>query len=383
MELILVIPIIYLFLLLGLALEAQSMKALPVDEIITDQKKGFTVIINFRNESKNLPRLLFSIADLDYDFQSVQFLFVNDGSSDNSVEIIKQFQLKNENLNFEILDRKPRSASAKKDGITQAIQHAKYDHIVTTDADCLLPEKWLGCFESHFKRFPETTFIAAPVIMGSNKSLVQTLQSQEMIALQIMTMGAFQIKRPFMCNGANMGFTVDAFKKVDGYSGNTHISSGDDVFLLEKMWQLDSEHCHYLKNADATVTTFAKETWSDMISQRARWAQKGAETASLLNKAVSFQVLSMSLLFLTAPFLLLFGLISMELFLAIYLLKLCTDFIVLFVGKRFFENRKWLRYFAIQFLIYPVVVIAVTIKSFFKTDWNGREINQPQVEQKT
>lgn len=377
MEWIIVIPVIYLFLLLGLALEAHTMNKIQSTETEKRATEGFTVIINYRNESHNLPGLLESIQRLNYDFKIVQFIFINDHSTDNSAAIISRFQRENRPLQLLLLDRLPRSNSAKKDGITQAIHRATHNHIITTDADCVLPANWLNCFNAGYHQYPQAHFIAAPVFIASRTSLVSLIQSHEMVALQMITMGAFQIKRPFMCNGANMSFKKEVFLKVNGYAGNDHISSGDDIFLLEKLWQLDSEQCIYLKNNKATVTTFPKKTWRNMILQRARWAQKGTETSSLLNKLVSFQVFVMSLLFISLPFLYLGELISFNLLIISYIFKLLADFIVLFLGKQFFEHANWLRYFLLQFMIYPLAVLTVGVASVFKASWQDREINRP------
>ena len=378
MEWIIVIPIIYLFLLLGLALEAHSMSKIKTSEGARELTP-FSIIINFRNEEQHLPTLLDSISELNYDFEKIEFLFINDGSTDPSLEILQQFQQKNPEINFQILERKPVSASAKKDGITQAVHFANHDHIITTDADCILPKNWLGAFHFHYIKFPKTHFISGPIMIERDSSFLTALQSHEMVALQVTTMGAFMIKRPFMANGANMSFKKEAFEKVRGYEGNSHISSGDDVFLLEKLWQLDSEHCHYLKNAAATVTTFPKLTWKSTIAQRARWAQKGSETSSLLNKVIGFQVLVMSFLFLTAPGLFLLDFITVPLLIGIITIKVLTDMLVLFIGHQFFQQSKWTQYLLLQLLVYPIAVIGVALASLSKPEWSNRKINQLEV----
>ncbi len=378
MEWIIVIPIIYLFLLLGLALEAHTMPKIIVDEHDADLT-AFSIIINFRNEAQHLPMLLDSISKLNYDFEKLEFLFVNDDSTDTSLEILQKFRYQNPRINIQIFDRKPLSASAKKDGITQAIAVTKHDYIITTDADCIVPEKWLLGYHHHYLQFSKTLFISGPITMEHDSSFLTTLQSHETVALQVMTMGAFQIKRPFMANGANMSFKKDAFYEVKGFEGNTHISSGDDVFLLEKLWQLNSEHCHYLKTAAAAVSTFPKRSWRKTIAQRARWAQKGSETSSLLNKAVGFQVLVMSLLFLIAPLLFLFDLITFPLLVGLFIIKISTDVLVLFIGHQFFQQFGWTRFLLLQIFVYPVMVICVAIASLSKPEWSNRRINQLEV----
>lgn len=376
MSWIIIIPVIYLFLLLGLALEAHTMPLIRLKKSTVHKLTPFSVVINYRNEAENLPQLLSSISQLDYDFNLVEFILINDNSTDASQQLITDFKNQNLKASIQLLDRISTTASAKKDGITEALQIAKHNHIITTDADCVLPQSWLKCYNESYSIFPRAHFIAAPVFIEPSTSFISYLQSHEMVALQMITMGAFQIKRPFMCNGANMSFKRQAFYKVGGYEGNDHISSGDDIFLLEKLWQLDSEHCLYLKDPQATVKTKPKKTLRETISQRARWAQKGTETSSILNKIMSFQVWAMSALFIVAPLLFFTDLINHRVLIAIYALKILTDVLVLFLGKQFFNHDRAFKYLIPQLLFYPLLVIAISISSLQKPDWRDRKINQ-------
>ena len=57
----------------------------------TKEKTAFSVIIPFRNEAQNLPSLLESTSQLTYSKELIEFIFVDDASTDNSVEIIENF----------------------------------------------------------------------------------------------------------------------------------------------------------------------------------------------------------------------------------------------------------------------------------------------------
>lgn len=363
----------YAIVLLVLAMEALTYKpALKQPIHIKNTPAGFSVIINFRDEQEFLPKLLSSIAGLSFSRERVQFIFINDASSDDSVSIIKIFAQYHPQINMALYDRVVQSPSAKKDGITQALTHALFNHIVTTDADCLLPPKWLTAFEEHYTRFPDSIFVAAPVQMVTNNTLLSQLQASEMTALQVITMGGFGIRQPFLCNGANMSFTKSIFYELHGYEGNDDIASGDDIFLLEKSAALDASACYYLKDQKAIVNTTAKASWRNMIVQRARWAQKGTKTKSMLNKLVSAQVFISSVFFIVSPILLLTQIVSAKAVATAITLKIFTDVVVLVIGNAFFENKKWKRYVVTQLCIYPVVVVAVAAVSFTRVRWKGR-----------
>ncbi len=375
---ILILLLGYTLSLLGLAMPALHYR--PHHRALIDSKKdiAFTVIVVYRNEQATLPRLLNDLKRQSYSKNLIEIILVNDDSTDDSCEIAQTFKENSTDQSVVLLDRLIHSTSAKKDGISQAIHTATHEHILVTDADCELPHEWMASYNEHYKKYAHTLFIAGPLaITGSG--FIARLQQLEMVALQTITAGSFAIRQPFICNGANMSFTKSAFKQVQGYSGNDHISSGDDIFLLEKLAAENVIQCHYLKSSEAIVKTRAKSSWQSMIAQRARWARKGNETKSLLNKLIATHVAAINLLFFVMPVCYWLDGISKNLLLSFYLLKLFTDFIVLLVGTQFFVTQRWSRVFLLQYFVYPLVVLAIVLQSLKKIKWRGRVIDQNDV----
>ncbi len=377
MFLILIISLGYLFIVLGLVLEGLTYKARPyrTSAPSVESDFNFSVIINYRNEAQNLTALLHSISQLEYDFTKTQFIFINDDSSDNGLEIIEQFATQNKEIKLLLINRIPVSKSPKKDGTTQALELALHEHIICTDADVILPSKWLQAYNKHYQLLPDQHFVAGPIEMELKNNLLSHLQHSEMVALQLTTMGGFSIRQPFMCNGANMSFTKTAFNEVNGYKGNDHISSGDDIFLLEKLVAEDVLKCSYIKSKDAIVITCPKTYWKEMIDQRVRWAQKGTSTKSTLNKLLSFQVLMMSLMFVITPAIWSFSILTTQQFITVMSIKVLVDVIVLFVGNRFFNNKKWPIYLMPQMILYPFIVILIAFNCLRKPSWKEREVH--------
>lgn len=372
----------YTLIILTLSLDGflyKSFRKRPTDSLHDDESLDellpFTIIVNYRNEADHLPEFLNSLSLLKYPKDHFEIFFINDASSDHSENIIREFEVHHPEWSIHLIDRTVKSASAKKDGITQAVALATHERIICTDADVVVPKNWLQAFNKLYHFHQDAHFIAGPVQITHTPSLITQIQHAEMVALQMVSIGAFSQRQPFMCNGANMSFTKLAFVTVNGYDGNDHISSGDDVFLLEKLAAEDVMNCHYLKSTDAIVRTHPKKDFKSMIHQRARWAQKGTKTRSNLNKLVSFQVLLMNVAFVFVPLLFLLGLVHLKILILIMLPKIIVDIIVLVVGHQFFEHKKWPLYVLPQLLIYPIVVIAVALKSTQKIQWSDRAIN--------
>jgi glycosyltransferase involved in cell wall biosynthesis len=56
---------------------------------------GFSILIPIRNEAKNLPKLLDSIAQLNYPAELFELILIDDFSEDNSQQIYLNWRLKN------------------------------------------------------------------------------------------------------------------------------------------------------------------------------------------------------------------------------------------------------------------------------------------------
>ena len=83
-----------------------------------------------------------------------------------------------------------------------------------------------------------------------------------------------------MANGANLAYRKQVFEIVEGYSGNAHLASGDDMFLAQKVALRWPGSVRFFKNLEATVLTTAPSSWRRFWQQRLRWGTKNAAMPS-------------------------------------------------------------------------------------------------------
>lgn len=339
----------------------------------------FSVIIPFRNEAENLPNLLNSITELNYPKDFFEFIFVNDDSDDDSVEIIQQvldtISQKNEitRTDITIIDNKRTSNSPKKDAITTAIKQAKYNWIVTTDADCLLPKNWLISFDNFIQK-NDPKMVVAPVNYQTKNSFLHRFQLLDFMSMQGTTIGGFGIGFPFMCNGANLSYKKEDFIKLNGFEGNNHIASGDDVFLFEKFLTNDKNSVHFLKSKEAIVATFPIDSWEDLINQRVRWAAKTGNFKSIYVKLIGVLILLVNLSLLTSLFGAIFQLLSFKVLWLLFAFKFIIDLFLFLPTITFFKQEKaFMQSYFLSSIVYPFFSIWVIYKSvFFKYNWKNR-----------
>lgn len=338
----------------------------------------FSLVIPFRNEGENLPLLLESISNLKYPSALFEIIFVNDASEDTSAEIILKAQETSE-FSIRLLQNRRISNSPKKDAITVAIKNAKHEWIVTTDADCVLPENWLKSLDAFFQigeNEQENTpvMVCGPVLYKSNNSFLENFQFLDGLSLQAVTIGSFGLQMPILCNGANLAYQKYAFEKVNGFKGNDHIASGDDIFLMEKMRKSFPGQVKFLKSRQRIVSTKPQLSWKDAITQRIRWASKTSKQKNSLSLFLGVLVFLVNFSFLTIPILLILYPENWIAFVIFLYLKIASDFIVIRQAASFFEKRISLWSFQWMPFVYAAITILVVLGSFRGNySWKGRK----------
>jgi cellulose synthase/poly-beta-1,6-N-acetylglucosamine synthase-like glycosyltransferase len=338
-------------------------------------KTKFSVVIPFRNESENLPVLLKSIEFLNYPNDLFEVLLVDDESDDESVEIVEAF-LSTCEVSMSLISNERKTNSPKKDAITSAIKQAKFDWIVTTDADCILPKYWLNSFDE-FIQSKDASCIAAPVMYDKEESFLNEFQILDMLSLQGATIGGFGIKKPFLCNGANFAYKKTLFNSLNGFDGNSDIASGDDIFFLEKVIKTQPEQLGYLKCKEAIVMTLSQPSWRSLIAQRKRWTSKTSAYNNGFGKLTGLLVILMNGLLISSLLLLIGDVINLKALLFLVFVKLIVDFVLIFKSATFFSQKNILKSYLKGFVLYPFFSIYIVIVSMFsKYKWKERTFNQ-------
>ncbi|MBA0882804.1 glycosyltransferase family 2 protein [Flavobacterium undicola] len=334
------------------------------DAIGLKPKTTFTIVIPFRNEAENLPLLLESISKMNYPTDLFEVILVDDDSDE-------KFQNRNSKFQISIIDNIRVSNSPKKDAITTAIPLVKTAWIITTDADCLVPENWLLTLDNYIQTH-EVSMIAGAVTYECNNSFLYHFQQLDLASLQGATIGSFGIGKAFMCNGANLAYTKSLFKELNGFEGNNTIASGDDVFLLQKAIARFPKKVHYLKSENTIVSTKPVDNWKALFYQRVRWASKTTSYQSSFGKALGLIVFTGNLVSVLSYGLWVMGFI---LFLHIFLLflsKFIIDSILIYRTNRFLTKNK-IRYLILSSLFYPFFSVSVALYAAFgKYEWKGR-----------
>jgi cellulose synthase/poly-beta-1,6-N-acetylglucosamine synthase-like glycosyltransferase len=330
-------------------------------------KTSFTIVVPFRNEKENLPNLLHSISLLHYPNELLEVILVDDESDD-------EFRIQNLEFRIQMVKNIRKSNSPKKDAIETAIEIAKNDWIITTDADCLVQKDWLTIYDQYIQE-NEVEMVASGVCYIPKNGFLCAFQNLDFLSLQGATIGSFGINQPFMCNGANFAYSKQFFKELNGFQGNETIASGDDVFLLQKAISVAPEKVGFLLAKESIVATKPVATWSELFQQRVRWASKSTGYSSLYGKLLALVVFGGNLAWIVSFILWLIGFLDQNIFMLFVALKFLIDFILIYKTASFFESK--LQYVLASSLLYPFFSVSVAVYSLFgKYSWKGRNFKK-------
>ncbi|KRB54186.1 glycosyltransferase [Flavobacterium sp. Root186] len=325
---------------------------------------SFTIIVPFRNEKENLPKLLESFSKLNYPINLFEVILVDDSSNE-------RFQVSGFRFQLSVIDNVRISNSPKKDAITTAMQQVKTNWVITTDADCIVPENWLLSFDNYIQE-NKVSMLAGAVSYKCENSFLHHFQQLDLTSLQGATIGSFGLGKGFMCNGANFAYTKSLFKSLNGFDGNDKIASGDDVFLLQKAIEKFPNEVHYLKAEEAIVITKPTENWKSLFYQRVRWAAKTSSYKSAFGKFLGLIVFFGNLSFVIAFFLFLLRIWYYPFFVLFVFLKFTIDFILIYKTNQFLTKTR-IKSLLLSSLLYPFFSSTVALYSLFGSyEWKDR-----------
>lgn len=331
-----------------------------------DYLPNTSVIIALRNEADHIPQLLSSLADQDYPNTRLEYILVNDHSTDDTLDLIKQSVIPN----LKILEMGEKEFG-KKCAISKGVSAAIGDVILVSDADCDFKVSWVKTMVSHFYN-DDIKLVSGPVVLNKVDSFFQNLQGLEFISLISSGAGAIGIGKPMFCNGANMAYRKEVFLELNN-STHGKIASGDDVFLLHAVKAKYPNAITFAKNENAIVKTSNMASLSDFINQRKRWTAKSIHYQDAVSIYTSYIVLFVNISFLIFFCMLFFDSSYMYFFISFYIVKLVVDSFLLLPALKFFNRldlAKWIAPFELVYSFYISLIVFLSFTSKF--EWKGR-----------
>ena len=359
---VLVILFLYFLLILKYWIGWIKTKATGVSHFLPK----VSVIIALRNEQELVLHLLSELKKQVYPIDRLEFILVNDHSTDSTLELLENSVIDN----LRVVNM-PEGMLGKKSAIAFAMKEATGEIILASDADCSFSPLWVHTMVAYFAN-KNIKLVSGPVSYHKQKGIFLGLQTLEFISLIGSGAGSIGDKNAIFCNGANMAYRKADFLELNNFE-NDNAVSGDDVFLLHSVKEKYYDAMAFAKDENAIVLTDAVQTAKGFINQRKRWTAKSIGYKDSASIYASFLVLftNLSLVFLFLGYLYSAG--CFYLFLLFYAIKFAVDFLLLFQVLSFFKRKDLLKWILPFELFYAFYIVLIVVLSFTKSfEWKGR-----------
>jgi glycosyltransferase involved in cell wall biosynthesis len=199
-----------------------------------NQKTGsipVSVILYAKNSTAELQENLPLVIAQTYPI--FEIVLIDNASSDDTSEIMKAFQEKNENIKIVAVKNTEAFWNNKKYALTLGIKAATYDHLLFTDANSKpISKNWIGEMSAMFT--VKRTIVLGYEKFKSEKTFTNLLIRFYSLLKALKCFSFAKTATPFMAFGNNLAYTKSEFFKVNGFINHIKIIYGeDDLFIRD------------------------------------------------------------------------------------------------------------------------------------------------------
>lgn len=225
-----------------------------------------SILIPCYNEGDNAEETLSHALALDY--PEFEVIAINDGSRDNTGEVLDRMAAANPRLRVVHLAQNQGKAM----GLQAGSLLAKYEYLICIDGDALLDKHAAHWMVRHFVQDPEVAAVTGNPRIRNRSTLLGRVQVGEFSSIVGMIKRAQRsFGRLFTVSGVITAFRKSAVHQVGYWSADMLTEDIDITWKLQRAgWDVRFE-------PNALVWILMPETLNGLWKQRLRWAMGGAQ----------------------------------------------------------------------------------------------------------
>ncbi|MHB2155382.1 glycosyltransferase [Calditrichota bacterium GD2] len=322
----------------------------------TAAKLAVSVIVCAHNEEKNLPDCLKRLARQNYPGEKIEFIIVNDRSTDRTPQIIHQYASKDTRFKAVAINDRIPDFAPKKRAIHTALQQARGEIILLTDADGRPGYRWVETMVSYFTDDTHMVIGYAPYRIKPARHFVKRLLALEYLSHAAIAAASTGLGWPLTCVGTNMAYRKTLYEEVGGFGPYKAHLSGDDDLFLTLVREAGKYKIKYANDAHAHVFNNPPRLWSKFLHQRLRYASKGFDyPAKVTIGLILYYLFNLLLAGKTVYSLATFSISGG--FLLIWTLKMGGEFLFMNKAARTLKDLRSLVVFPIVSFLHPFYVV--------------------------
>ena len=223
-----------------------------------DEYHGVTIIVPCYNEASTIRGTINSLLDLDYPKDKLHLIIIDDGSKDNTWEVIKEFE---KIPNVKVLHKEN---GGKYTALNLGLEYTETPFVGCLDSDSFVDVQALKRIMTYFID-KDTMAVAPSVVVDNPKNILQGAQKAEYdMAIYNKKMLAF-LGGIHVTPGPFSIFRKKVFDELGPYR-HAHNTEDQEIALRMQQHHYKIEHC-----PDAYVYTIAPNSIKKLYRQRQRW----------------------------------------------------------------------------------------------------------------
>ncbi|MEG1585853.1 MAG: glycosyltransferase [Bacteroidales bacterium] len=193
---------------------------------------GVSVVIYANNDSEQLAANLPSF--LEQNYPDYEVIVVNDGSSDESEEVLSAFENKYTHLYHTFLAEGARNLSRKKLSLTLGIKAARHEIILLTNANCRpASENWIHSMSRNFT--DKTDIVLGYTRFEQKKGFGERFIAFDLLLHALRYLGYALSRKPYKGEGSNLAYRKSLFFEHKGFAKYMHLHLGDDDLFINQV----------------------------------------------------------------------------------------------------------------------------------------------------
>jgi cellulose synthase/poly-beta-1,6-N-acetylglucosamine synthase-like glycosyltransferase len=339
-------------------------------QVSTSDQPSVSIIVSMHNEEENVSDCLDKLVYQDYPEDKLEIIIVNDRSNDKTGDIVDRYREKYPFIQHIKISEIQKGFAPKKFAIDQAINHARGEIILLTDADGRPGNLWVQTMVSFFTRDVGMVLGYAPYNQDSeHQSFWNPILSLEYESHAAVAAASCGLGYPLTCVGTNMGYRKLVFQDLGGFGDYKSTHTGDDDLFLQRVREESDWKIVYASGRNSHVDNQPPQNWRKFYQQRIRYASKGFKYPAKVTIILTMYYI-LNLMFLLAPLSFIFCMNCILPFFAALLLKAITDFSFLKSAAIFLEDRRYLNLFPVAFIFHiPYVVVFGLLAQLLNFKW--------------
>ena len=245
--------------------------------VSVQERLPVSIIICAKNEAanlrKNLPLILAQRYSNDAGIPLYEVIVVNDASTDDTEEVLKELEQHYDNLWDVIIPSDAvRNMPGKKFALSKGIAYATHQWLLLTDADCSpASDNWLELMVT--PRANGKEIVAGYGGFHRSPGLLNAFIRWETLHTFLQYSTYLQAGKPYMAVGRNMACTKDALLKAQASRTWTATPSGDDDLLVSVSGT--QNNMAIVADKDAFTVSHTPSSFADWIKQKQRHLSTG------------------------------------------------------------------------------------------------------------